>query len=82
MMEKFIKNKTSEIASLQEYLIGEFQNMENAKARNKKIEKILITEAIPALKDISTSLRKFKDYLSPFASLATAYITTLASKRR
>ncbi len=36
-MEKFIKSKTSEIATLQEYLIGEFQNMENAKARNKRI---------------------------------------------
>jgi hypothetical protein len=43
MMEKFIKSKTSEIATLQEYLIGEFQNMENAKDRNKRIEKILVT---------------------------------------
>ncbi len=43
MMEKFIRSKTSEITTLQQYLIGEFQNIENAKARNKKIEKILVT---------------------------------------
>lgn len=42
MMEKFIKSKTSEIATLQQYLIGEFQSMENAKARNKRVEKILV----------------------------------------
>jgi hypothetical protein len=36
-MDNFIKSKTSEIATLQEYLIAEFQSIENFKARNKKI---------------------------------------------
>lgn len=80
MMEDFIKSKTSEIATLQEYLIGEFQSIENAKARNKKIEKILVTETIPILQETSKILHTFKDALTPFASIATSYISILFMK--
>lgn len=54
--------------------------MENAKARNKRIEKLIVTEAIPMLKEISLKLRQFKEYLTPFANVATSYVTALAAK--
>jgi hypothetical protein len=79
-MESFINKKTTEIATLQEYLIAEFQSLENSKARNKNIEKTLVTKTIPLLHEITKCLETFKNSLAPFATIAFSYVSALSSK--
>jgi hypothetical protein len=59
-MEAFIQNKYSQVADLQQYLVKELQEIENSKSRNKRIEKLLVTNAIPTLQDIKSTVLSIK----------------------
>jgi hypothetical protein len=81
-MENFIERKYGEISDLQGFLVAELQAIENSKAKNRKIEKILVASTLPALAESKQLLKIVKTFLQPLCLTASNFVEAVGEKAR
>lgn len=54
------------------------QAIENSKGKGNKIEKILVGETVPLLKEVSMQLKEFKKCIEPIITIAISFVMALA----
>ncbi len=81
-MENFIERKYGEISDLQGFLVAELQAIENSKAKNSRIEKILVASTLPALAQAKLLLQMLRTLLQPLCLTAANFVEAVGEKAK